>query len=117
MLGSGSRDYYLNDEYKKQIEALKKYLVNLVNILAGDLNYTNVNMKDIDDVMTFEKRLANITVREEDRQNYTLMYNPMTMSELAATLPTVLFTVCLKILLHIVHFSLIYRLIGSYYLK
>lgn len=72
------------------MDAYKKYILDTIKILAEDLNKTNVVYeKEVDEMLDFERQLANITIREEDRRNYTALYNPRTINQLHKLLPFV----------------------------
>lgn len=90
-LGLNSRDYYLVDSlYGHQILAYKKYIKDVITILTGDLNLGEVSDGEIDEIVDFEKRLANITIKQEDRKNFTSLYNSRTIEQLTQMLPFVI---------------------------
>jgi len=47
-------------------------------------------LAEADEIFQFEKKIAEITVPDEDRRNTTEMYNPMTIKELSSTYPGVI---------------------------
>lgn len=91
-IGADTRDYYLNDTiHKVHMDAYTKYIKDVLIVLAADMNVTKVNYSEVDDLVTFEKQLANITIPTEQRRNYSIMYNPMSVEVLSNILPSVIF--------------------------
>uniref|UniRef100_A0A1I7WVX6 Peptidase_M13_N domain-containing protein n=1 Tax=Heterorhabditis bacteriophora TaxID=37862 RepID=A0A1I7WVX6_HETBA len=90
-LGRGSRDYYLNSTmFASHMTAYRKYLVEIANILKNDANLTREDSdiyKDINDIIAFEKKLAQIVVAEDERRNNTRLYNKRTMADLFHYMP------------------------------
>lgn len=73
--------------------AYRAYLAGHINCLAKDMQlpekYNETVGKDVDDVIEFEKKLANITVPEEDRRNQSLLYNKWTLKQLYNSMTSV----------------------------
>ncbi|KAE9415184.1 hypothetical protein Angca_010241, partial [Angiostrongylus cantonensis] len=87
------RDYYLNREkYSKVINASKRYLIRMVQLLHKDASIP-VNQKqiesDVGEIMDFESKLAKIMVADEDQRNHTKNYNLRNLSEMQALIPSV----------------------------
>lgn len=83
ILGESTRDYYLNDTaYEKQMKAYKETFFDIVRLIGADMN-VSISDEEIADnwknLISFEKKLANITVPEEERRNLTLLYNKMSL--------------------------------------
>ncbi|ETN84136.1 hypothetical protein NECAME_07020, partial [Necator americanus] len=78
-LGRGSRDYYLNTTmFANHMVAYKKYFLEIVKILHEDANITlNLSLikSNVDNVIEFEQKLAEIVVPEDERRNSTRLYN------------------------------------------
>ncbi|KAI4454811.1 zinc metalloprotease family m13 neprilysin-related [Holotrichia oblita] len=75
-----TRQYYLNKtEHGKVIEAYLDYMIKVGVLLGGNLNETKTQMQA---VLDFETRLANITTPSELRRDEESLYNLMTIKEL-----------------------------------
>ncbi|EFO26887.1 hypothetical protein LOAG_01595 [Loa loa] len=85
-LGFGAREYYLNEKnYAAQLKAYRKYVIDkamLISHDAGILKKRTEIGKEADDIINFEKKLAQIMVPEENRRNYTLLYHQYHLSNL-----------------------------------
>jgi membrane metallo-endopeptidase-like protein 1 len=92
-LGSTARDYYLNDaRYGKQLAAYERYIAAKVRLIADDANSGKTQKEieaDVKALISFEKEFAKILTPEEDRRNYTKMYNVRRFSDLTRLLPLV----------------------------
>ncbi|KPP69864.1 membrane metallo-endopeptidase-like 1-like [Scleropages formosus] len=88
-LGMPSRDYYFNDgSYKRVREAYLKFMVSLAKIAREDRNLTQDDDRIWEEmmmVMELETDIANATSPAEERQDVTLLYNKMTLSEVQET--------------------------------
>uniref|UniRef100_A0A3B3SV54 Membrane metalloendopeptidase like 1 n=1 Tax=Paramormyrops kingsleyae TaxID=1676925 RepID=A0A3B3SV54_9TELE len=88
-LGMPSRDYYFNDgNYKKVREAYFKFMVSMAKIAREDRNLTQDDehvWEEMTLVMELETDIANATSPSEERQDVTLLYNKMTLSEVQET--------------------------------
>lgn len=82
-LGLPSRDYYLNKTDKKVV--LDAYLIYMIKVaeLMGGLDVEE-QMKDI---LEFEKKLAAITVPQDQRRDDERMYHKFTLRELTKKSP------------------------------
>ncbi|XP_044260101.1 endothelin-converting enzyme homolog isoform X2 [Tribolium madens] len=75
-----TRDYYLNEtEHSKVLEAYLDYMTKVGVLLGGEENSTKEQMQA---VIEFETRLANITTPSELRRDEESLYNLMTLTEL-----------------------------------
>lgn len=73
-------DNYLNvTEHGKVLTAYLEYMTKIGVLLGGEENATRRQMQD---VITFETRLANITTPQEDRRDDEKLYHLMSLSEL-----------------------------------
>uniref|UniRef100_A0A3B3CPN2 Membrane metallo-endopeptidase-like 1 n=1 Tax=Oryzias melastigma TaxID=30732 RepID=A0A3B3CPN2_ORYME len=85
-LGMPSRDYYFNDgNYKK---AYLQFMVSIAKITRDDRNLTQDEdrvWEEMMQVLELETDIANATSPAEERQDVTVLYNKMTMSELQST--------------------------------
>uniref|UniRef100_A0A0N5AT03 Neprilysin-1 n=1 Tax=Syphacia muris TaxID=451379 RepID=A0A0N5AT03_9BILA len=92
-LGSNARDYYLDGKrYAKQLAAYEKYITDKVLLIAEDAGiYKTADMiaDEVREIMDFERRLAKIMVSENERRNYTKLYNLHKYSDLQKLLPNV----------------------------
>ncbi|VIO94276.1 Uncharacterized protein BM_BM7419 [Brugia malayi] len=86
-LGFGTREYYLKEKnYASQLGAYKKYIIDkamLISLDVGTSKKRNEIEKEADDIINFEKKLAEIMVAEENRRNYTLLYHQYHLSDLS----------------------------------
>ncbi|XGW09237.1 hypothetical protein V3C99_011498 [Haemonchus contortus] len=85
-LGRGARDYYLNNTmFANHMQAYRKYFFEIVKILQEDANVPHNKSSveaNIDAVIAFEKKLAEIVVPEDERRNSTRLYNKRVMADL-----------------------------------
>ncbi|KAK2588944.1 hypothetical protein KPH14_001799 [Odynerus spinipes] len=73
-------DNYLNvTEHGKVLTAYLEYMTKIGVLLGGEENSTRRQMQD---VIAFETRLANITTPPEDRRDEEKLYHSMTLGEL-----------------------------------
>uniref|UniRef100_A0AAQ5XZU9 Membrane metallo-endopeptidase-like 1 n=1 Tax=Amphiprion ocellaris TaxID=80972 RepID=A0AAQ5XZU9_AMPOC len=88
-LGMPSRDYYFNDgNYKKVREAYLHFMVSIAKITREDRNLTQDDdrvWEEMMQVLELETDIANATSPAEERQDVTVLYNKMTLSELQST--------------------------------
>uniref|UniRef100_A0A0M3HH83 Peptidase_M13_N domain-containing protein n=1 Tax=Ascaris lumbricoides TaxID=6252 RepID=A0A0M3HH83_ASCLU len=92
-LGASARDYYLNvTRYAKQVIAYQNYITQKVLLIAEDAGLPK-KVEDIidqiDEIVEFEKALAEIMISEDQRRNYTKLYNVHKLSELGKLFPLV----------------------------
>uniref|UniRef100_A0A1I8EHB1 Peptidase_M13_N domain-containing protein n=1 Tax=Wuchereria bancrofti TaxID=6293 RepID=A0A1I8EHB1_WUCBA len=92
-LGRGSRDYYLNATmFAKHLNAYRKYQLDIIKLLLDDANITyNLSQLiiDLNDIINFETKFAEIIVPEDDRRNSTRLYNGKMISDLYALFPRI----------------------------
>ncbi|VDM56365.1 unnamed protein product [Angiostrongylus costaricensis] len=85
-LGRGARDYYLNSTmFANHMLAYRKYFQEIVKILREDakINGSDATVEtSINDVIAFEKKLAEIVVPEDERRNSTRLYNKRVVADL-----------------------------------
>uniref|UniRef100_A0A8C6SV70 Membrane metallo-endopeptidase-like 1 n=1 Tax=Neogobius melanostomus TaxID=47308 RepID=A0A8C6SV70_9GOBI len=88
-LGMPSRDYYFNDgNYKKVREAYLHFMASIAKITREDRNLTQDDERvweEMVQVLELETDIANATSPAEERQDVTVLYNKMTLSELQNT--------------------------------
>ena len=87
-----NREHYLKPNYTQIVEALKKVMVRVVKLLIVDDTEGSQIMIDsdwisrirtnIEEVLDFEKKLANITIPPDKRREGSGMYHKMTIQEL-----------------------------------
>uniref|UniRef100_A0A915CYY6 Endothelin-converting enzyme 1 n=1 Tax=Ditylenchus dipsaci TaxID=166011 RepID=A0A915CYY6_9BILA len=85
-LGSSARDYYLNEtRYGKQLGAYERYMNTKIRSFARDAG-TGVSDLDIAQgvrqLLDFEKKFAKILTPQDERRNYTKMYNIRRLSQM-----------------------------------
>jgi predicted metalloendopeptidase len=92
-LGSTARDYYLNEsKYEKQLNAYEKLMNARIGLLAEDIGSTRTKEEiavEVKEMMSFEKELAKIMVSEDDRRNFTRLYNKHRLSEVNTLVPII----------------------------
>ncbi|CAI4228271.1 unnamed protein product [Auanema sp. JU1783] len=90
-LGSSTREYYLNpDKYSKQMNAYRALLINKTKLLTSDAGmdvHDNRIEKDVEELLDFETKFANITVPEDERRNFSALYNLRHLSDLNDLFP------------------------------
>uniref|UniRef100_A0A8C2IH95 Membrane metallo-endopeptidase-like 1 n=1 Tax=Cyprinus carpio TaxID=7962 RepID=A0A8C2IH95_CYPCA len=88
-LGMPSRDYYLSDgNYKKVREAYLEFMVSIARIAREDRNLTQDEERlweDMTQVLELETDIANATSPAEERNDITVLYNKMTLTEVQQT--------------------------------
>ncbi|GMS85785.1 hypothetical protein PENTCL1PPCAC_7960, partial [Pristionchus entomophagus] len=92
-LGASARNYYLNaTKYAKQVNAYKEYIFEKTSLITEDYGAA-VNERalkaDIEEIFQLEQKLAEILLPNEDRRNYTEMYNVRKLSELKTLFPLI----------------------------
>uniref|UniRef100_A0A8C7UJS2 Membrane metallo-endopeptidase-like 1 n=1 Tax=Oncorhynchus mykiss TaxID=8022 RepID=A0A8C7UJS2_ONCMY len=82
-LGMPSREYYFNDgNYKR---AYLQFMVSMVRIAREDRNLTQEDDRVVEEmvqVLELETDIANATSPAEERQDVTILYKKMTLTEL-----------------------------------
>ncbi|CAG0918695.1 unnamed protein product [Notodromas monacha] len=81
------RDFFLVPELSVILDAYKALLTGTAKVVrdATSSGVTDAQIEaDVNDVIAFETTLAEILTPDEDRQNYTALYNKMTIPELQA---------------------------------
>jgi predicted metalloendopeptidase len=84
-LGSTARDYYLNaTKYAKQLNAYEKLMNSRIGLLVEDAGVMRTKTEIAEEakqILEFETKLAQIMVSEDDRRNYSRLYNLHKFSE------------------------------------
>uniref|UniRef100_A0A158PCF4 Neprilysin-1 n=1 Tax=Angiostrongylus cantonensis TaxID=6313 RepID=A0A158PCF4_ANGCA len=92
-LGDSTRDYYLDREkHGKIIAAYRQFLISKVKLFHEDADLPVNEGKiasDVDEIIELETELAKILVAEEDRRNFTKMYNLRRLSDMQTLMPLV----------------------------
>ncbi|KJH41117.1 peptidase family M13 [Dictyocaulus viviparus] len=92
-LGDSTRDYYLDrGKHGKKIAAYRQYLINKVKLFHEDVNIPVKEEKiasDVDEIIELETKMAKILVPEEDRRNFTKLYNLRRLSDMQKLMPLV----------------------------
>ena len=81
-----SRDYYLNDTNADVREAYTAFMTKVGVLLGGEENATRSQMEA---VVEFETRIANITVPAEDRRDDERMYHRLSIGKLQRLAPAI----------------------------
>uniref|UniRef100_A0A914I7Z3 Uncharacterized protein n=2 Tax=Globodera TaxID=31242 RepID=A0A914I7Z3_GLORO len=85
-LGAGARDYYLNDtRYGKQMAAYGRYMTTKIRTFAADAGIRRSEAeigRDVAEIIRFEKEFAQILIPDEERRNFSKMYNIRRLSEM-----------------------------------
>ncbi|CAJ0605540.1 unnamed protein product [Cylicocyclus nassatus] len=89
----GGPAYYLQrEQHGKNIEALRNYIINQVELFQkdGDLptNKTKIG-EDTDEIIDLETKMAEILVANKDRRNFTTLYNLRHLSDMRKLTPVV----------------------------
>ncbi|CAJ0599854.1 unnamed protein product [Cylicocyclus nassatus] len=91
-----SREYYLDmTKYDKKIEALRRYLIRQAKLFqrdGGRPTYRKKIENDVNEMIDLEIKLAKILVPEENRRNWTRMYNLYHLSDMQKLMPLVNWT-------------------------
>ncbi|KAK6032689.1 hypothetical protein OSTOST_01125, partial [Ostertagia ostertagi] len=89
-LGRNTRDYYLDRaKHAKKIEAYKQLLVKLIYEYANIPNNDEKITKDVDEIIEFETKVAEIMVAEEDRRDFFKRYNLRRLSDMQKLTPII----------------------------
>ncbi|KAL6734622.1 hypothetical protein Aduo_005144 [Ancylostoma duodenale] len=92
-LGDSTRDYYLDrKKHGKKIAAYRQFLIDKMTqfLQDGDLprNETKI-ASDVDEIIDLETKLAKIIVADENRRNFSDMYNLRRLSDMQKLMPLV----------------------------
>nr|AAH46653.1 Ece1 protein [Xenopus laevis] len=97
-LGLPSMEYYLNKTMnEKVLTGYLNFMVQLGVLLGGEENSTRQQMQEI---LDFETKLANITIPQEKRRDEEQIYHKMTAGELKDLVPAVDWMPFLKTVFH-----------------
>jgi predicted metalloendopeptidase len=92
-LGNTAREYYLNEtKYAKQLNAYEKLMNARISLLAEDSGSTRSKEEiaaDVSEILAFEKKLAKIMVSEDERRNFTRLYNKRHLTEVNELIPII----------------------------
>ncbi|XP_050304962.1 neprilysin-1-like [Anthonomus grandis grandis] len=81
-----SRDYYLKSSSEGDREAYHKYMTNIAVLLGA--NKTTAS-DELQEVIDFERRLANASLPEQDRHDTSIIYKKLKLRELQQIVPQV----------------------------
>ncbi|RZB39266.1 endothelin-converting enzyme 1-like, partial [Asbolus verrucosus] len=70
-LGLPGRSYFLDASYSKYLDAYKAFILSVATILGAPMTEA---VQDVNDLITFETKLANIMIPSENRRNVTDLY-------------------------------------------
>lgn len=89
-LGLPTRDYYLNKSRDDEVlVSYLNYMTKVGVLLGGEENSTRSQMED---VIEFETKLANITIPADERRDDEELYHKMTVNELEKLAPVIEWT-------------------------
>ncbi|PIK43745.1 putative membrane metallo-endopeptidase-like 1 [Apostichopus japonicus] len=89
MLGMESRDYFLDDsKYGKEKQAYLNFMKGVAKLLGADPTQVDT---DMDAVLAFETKIANMTVPSTERRDGEANYNLFTLKELDEDVPQINF--------------------------
>ncbi|RWS26887.1 neprilysin-like protein, partial [Leptotrombidium deliense] len=83
-LGMPSREYY--DRNTPQYIAYLSFMIKTAELLGADLDTATADMEA---VLEFETKLADVTVPNEDRRNYSAIYRSFTVKKLQQMIPSI----------------------------
>ncbi|XP_049631263.1 membrane metallo-endopeptidase-like 1 isoform X1 [Suncus etruscus] len=85
-LGMPTREYYFNQGINRKVrEAYLQFMMSVAMMLREDLKLPENNeqvVKDMEQVLKLETRLANATIPQEERHDVTAMYHRMNLEQL-----------------------------------
>jgi membrane metallo-endopeptidase-like protein 1 len=81
-----SRDYYLKASSEGDMAAYHKYMTNIAVLLGA--NKTTAK-EELQEVVEFERRLANASLPEADRHDTSAIYRKLTLQELQTIVPQI----------------------------
>ncbi|PIO64058.1 hypothetical protein TELCIR_14325, partial [Teladorsagia circumcincta] len=92
-LGRNTRDYYLDREkYGKKIEAYRQLLIGRVKLINEYAHLPNNDEKitsDVNEVVELETKIAKIMVADEDRRDFSKMYNLRRLTDMQKLTPMI----------------------------
>lgn len=75
------------------MKAYREYLLGHINYLAKDMglagDFNKTLVADVEAMIAFETKLANITVPDEERRNQSLLYNKWSLDDLTNSMKEV----------------------------
>ncbi|BFZ23239.1 hypothetical protein BsWGS_26278 [Bradybaena similaris] len=83
-LGMPSPDYFLHDDAVAKLPVYKKYAQDVAVMFGAD---PKIAQRDVEEMVKFEIKLANITIPREERRDNEKMYNKMMIKEFAEMVP------------------------------
>ncbi|PIO72524.1 hypothetical protein TELCIR_05540 [Teladorsagia circumcincta] len=93
-LGANTRDYYLNRaNHGKKIEAYRQLLISRVKLIyeyASIPKNDEKIIRDVNEIIELEVKIAEIMVAEEDRRDYFKRYNLWRLSDMQKLMPMVI---------------------------
>ncbi|XP_019628132.1 PREDICTED: endothelin-converting enzyme-like 1 [Branchiostoma belcheri] len=85
-LGLPDRSYYISQESLKVVDAYRKLIARVVELLGADPASAQDSAQD---VVNFETKLAELTVPESERTNVNALYNNVRIHELKTIAPMI----------------------------
>ncbi|XP_059608764.1 neprilysin-4-like [Phlebotomus argentipes] len=95
-LGLPTRDYFILEANSVYLEAYREYMSKIIELLGAN---NDSAQKSSSEIVSFEIQLAKITMASEKRQNISLLYRRMNISELMESIPGIDFKRYLTIVL------------------
>ena len=85
-LGLPSRDYFLDEQSDRDLDAYLIYMTEVSHILGANQSYAAQELRKI---IEFEKALANISVEEVNRIDTSAIYDKISIKDLTAKVPQI----------------------------
>lgn len=85
-LGLPTRDYFLQSSNAIYLNAYKSYMIKIATLLGSPLNNAK---KQVEELIEFEKKLAQITSSPDERKNVSDLYKRMSIGELRTIIPQI----------------------------
>ncbi|XP_030759295.1 neprilysin-1-like isoform X2 [Sitophilus oryzae] len=81
-----SRDYYLKSSSEGDMNAYHKYMTNIAVLLGANKTTAGTELQDI---IEFEKKLAEVSLPEQDRHDTSVMYKKLSLKKLQEIVPQI----------------------------
>ena len=85
-LGLPSRDYFLDEQSDRDLDAYLAYMTEVSHILGANQSYAAQELRKI---IEFEKALANISVEEVNRIDTSAIYDKISIKDLTTKVPQI----------------------------
>ena len=96
-LGLPSRDYFLDGSSGRDLNAYHMYMTEVSLLLGANASYA---AEELHKIIEFEKQLANISAREEERSDTSAIYDKITIADLQKKVPQINWMLYFQTLVH-----------------